>query len=60
MDVQVLQTDMTEEMQDSVCDFIVEGFRKKIEYEDIAKYCADTDNDLGVNRDGSTLRRTKV
>ena len=41
MDVQVLQTDMTEEMQDSVCDFIVEGFRKKIEYEDIAKYIKD-------------------
>ena len=35
MDVQVLQTDMTEEMQDSVCDFIIEGFKKKIEYEAI-------------------------
>ena len=38
MEVKVLQTDMTEEMQDSVCDFIIEGFKKKIEYEDIAKY----------------------
>ena len=41
MEVKVLQTDMTEEMQDSVCDFIIEGFRKKIEYEDIAKYIKD-------------------
>ena len=35
MDVNILQSDMTEEMQDSVCDFIIQGFRKKIEYEDI-------------------------
>ena len=41
MEVNILQTDMTEEMQDSVCDFIVEGFMKKIEYEDIAKYIKD-------------------
>ena len=36
-----MQSDMTGEMQDSVCDFIIEGFRKKIEYEDIAKYIKD-------------------
>ena len=41
MDVNILQSDMTEEMQNSVCDFIVDGFKKKVEYEDIAKYIKD-------------------
>ena len=34
MEVNILQSDMTEEMQNSVCDFIIDGFRKKVEYED--------------------------
>ena len=41
MEVNILQSDMTEEMQNSVCDFIVDGFNKKVEYEDIAKYIKD-------------------
>ena len=41
MEVNILQSDMTEEMQNSVCDFIVDGFKKKVEYEDIAKYIKD-------------------
>ena len=41
MDVNILQSDMTEEMQNSVCDFIIDGFKKKVEYEDIAKYIKD-------------------
>ncbi len=41
MEVNILQSDMTEEMQNSVCDFIIDGFKKKVEYEDIAKYIKD-------------------
>ena len=41
MEVNILQSDMTDEMNDLVCDFIIEGFNKYIEYEDIAKYIKD-------------------
>ena len=41
MEVNILQSDMTEEMQNSICDFIIDGFKKKVEYEDIAKYIKD-------------------
>ena len=41
MEVNILQSDMTEEMKRSVCNFIIQGFKKKIEYEDIAKYIKD-------------------
>ena len=41
MEVKILQSDMTEEMKDSVCNFIIQGFKVKIEYEDIAKYIKD-------------------
>ena len=41
MDVNILQSDMTEEMQNSVCDYVVDGFKIKVEYEDIAKYIKD-------------------
>ena len=41
MEVSVLQTDMPSDMQKSVRDFIVQGFKKKIEYEDISKCIKD-------------------
>ena len=41
MEVNILQSDMTEEMKTSVCNFIIQGFKKKIEYEDTAKYIKD-------------------
>ena len=41
MEVNIMQSDMTEDMQKSVCNFIVQGFKNKIEYEDIAKYIKD-------------------
>ena len=41
MEINILQSDMTEEMQNSICDFIIDGFKKKVEYEDIAKYIKD-------------------
>ena len=41
MEVSVLQTDMPNDMQKSVREFIVQGFKKKVEYEDIAKYIKD-------------------
>ena len=41
MEVDVLQTDMPKEMQKLVCEFIVQGFKKKVEYEDISKYIKD-------------------
>ncbi len=41
MEVNILQSDMTEEMEDSVCNFVIQAFKKKIEYEDIAKYIKD-------------------
>ena len=41
MEVNILQSDMTEEMKKSVSNFIIQGFKIKIEYEDIAKYIKD-------------------
>ena len=41
MEVNILQSDMTDEMKKSVSNFIIQGFKKKIEYEDIAKYIKD-------------------
>ena len=41
MEVDVLQTDMPKEMQKLVSQFIVQGFKKKVEYEDISKYIKD-------------------
>ena len=41
MEVDVLQTDMPKEMQKLVSEFIVQGFKKKVEYEDISKYIKD-------------------
>ena len=41
MEVKVVQTDMEQDMQNLVCDFIAEAFDRKIEYEDIAKYIKD-------------------
>ena len=38
MGVNILQSDMTEEIKASVSNFIIQGFKKKIEYEDITKY----------------------
>ena len=41
MEVYVLQKDMPKEMQQLVSEFIVQGFKKKVEYEDISKYIKD-------------------
>ena len=41
MEVNILQSDMTEEMKNAVSNFVIQGFKKKIEYEDIAKYIKD-------------------
>ena len=41
MEVNVLQSDMTENMQKIVSGFITQGFKKNIEYEDISKYIKD-------------------
>ena len=41
MEVIVLQSDMTNEMQKIIGGFIVQGFKKKVEYEDISKYIKD-------------------
>ena len=41
MEVNILQSDMTDEMKKSVSNFIIQGFKNKIEYEDIAKYIKD-------------------
>ena len=37
MEVNVLQSDMPNEMQNLIRGFIVQGFKKKVEYEDISK-----------------------
>ena len=41
MEVKVLQSDMTKEMQKLISGFIVQGFKRKSEYEDISKYIKD-------------------
>ena len=41
MEVNILQSDMTEDMKKIVSDFVIQGFKKKVEYEDISKYIKD-------------------
>ena len=41
MEVNILQSDMTEEMKRIISDYVVQGFKKKVEYEDISKYIKD-------------------
>ena len=41
MEVNILQSDMTEEMKRIISDYVVQGFKKKGEYEDISKYIKD-------------------
>ena len=41
MEVSVLQSDMPNDMQKLIKGFVVQGFKKKIEYEDISKYIKD-------------------
>ena len=41
MEVNILQSDMTEEMKKVVRSYVVQGFQKKVEYEDISKYIKD-------------------
>ena len=41
MDVKILQSDMSEEMKNTVRNIVSQGFKKKTEYEDIAKYIKD-------------------
>ena len=41
MEVTVLQSDMPNEIQKIIPGFIVQGFKRKIEYEDISKYIKD-------------------
>ena len=41
MEVSILQSDMPNDMQKLIKGFVVQGFKKKIEYEDIAKYIKD-------------------
>ena len=41
MEVDVLKTDMAIDMQKLIKGFIVQGFKRKVEYEDISKYIKD-------------------
>ena len=41
MEVNILQSDMTENMKKAVSGFVVQGFKKKEDYEDISKYIKD-------------------
>ena len=41
MEVKILQSDMPHEMQKIIPEFIVQGFKRKVEYEDISKYIKD-------------------
>ena len=41
MEVNILKSDMTEDMKKIVSDFVIQGFKKKVEYEDISKYIKD-------------------
>mgnify|MGYP002627034671 FL=1 len=41
MEVNVLQSDMTEDMKKIICGFVIQGFKRKGEYEDISKYIKD-------------------
>ena len=41
MEVKILQSDMENDMKRKVIGLVVEGFKKRVEYEDIAKYIKD-------------------
>ena len=41
MEVNILQSDMTEDMKKIISGFVLQGFKKKVEYEDISKYIKD-------------------
>ena len=41
MEVNILQSDMPNDMQKIIQGFIAQGFKRKIEYEDISKYIKD-------------------
>ena len=41
MEVKILQSDMNDDMKRKVTGLVVEGFKKKVEYEDISKYIKD-------------------
>ena len=41
MEVNILQSDMSEEMKKIVSGFVVQGFKRKVDYEDISKYIKD-------------------
>ena len=41
MEVNILQSDMTEYMKKIISGFVIQGFTKKVEYEDISKYIKD-------------------
>ena len=41
MEVNILQSDMNEDMKKIVSGFIIQGFKKKEDYEDISKYIKD-------------------
>ena len=41
MDVNILQSDMSDQMKNTVRNIVSQGFKNKSEYEDIAKYIKD-------------------
>ena len=41
MEVNILQSDMTEDTKKIISGFVIQGFTKKVEYEDISKYIKD-------------------
>ena len=41
MEVNVLQSDMTDDMKKIISGFVVQGFKNKVEFEDISKYIKD-------------------
>ena len=41
MEVKILQSDMDDKMKNLVVNIVSQGFKKKLEYEDIAKYIKD-------------------
>ena len=48
MEVNILQSDMIEDMKIIISGFVTQGFKKKVEYEHISKYIKDEcDNKFG-------------
>ena len=41
MEVNILQSDMTEEMKKIISSFVLQGFKNKSELEDVSKYIKD-------------------